>query len=43
MEIIYAQDNSPYEHGTGVDPNKLAPAYFQTFSMTRREWPTPLG
>lgn len=43
MTITYSQDNSPYEQGTGVNPQNTAPAYFQVFVMTRREWPTPLG
>ena len=43
MKIMYSQDNSPFEEGTNVNPQDLAPAYFQTFIMTRREWPTPLG
>jgi hypothetical protein len=43
MSITYSQDNEPYEEGTGVNPQSLAPAFFQSFTMTRREWPTPLG
>jgi hypothetical protein len=43
MSIMYSQDNSPFERGTGVEPQDFAPAFFQTFTMTRREWPTPLG
>jgi len=43
MSITYNQDHTQYSTAHPDENNGYEPAFFQTFTMTRREWPTPLG
>jgi hypothetical protein len=44
MSITWDSDNSQYSTDKKANMSATpAPAFFQTFTMTRREWPTPLG
>ena len=43
ISITYNQDHTQYSTAHPNENNGYEPAFFQTFTMTRREWPTPLG
>ena len=42
MRIEYITDGAQLRTNADEDPNP-GPQFYQTFIMTRREWPTPLG
>lgn len=42
MKITWDSDNKPYSSDKSQDAQINAPAFLQTFIMTRREWPTPV-
>lgn len=43
MSITYNQDRTQYSTKHPEDNIGAEAAFFQTFTMTRREWPTPVG
>jgi hypothetical protein len=43
MKITYNHDNTQYSTDQTSDGSGGSPSFFQTFVMSRREWPTPLG
>jgi len=42
MSITWNSKSTQYLKAEGQDPQIGAPSFFQTFILTRREWPTPI-
>lgn len=43
IQITYNADARQYSTDPTDDGSRNSPSFFQTFTVTRREWPTPLG